>query len=120
MIEKHEIRRKREAGLAGARRGQEAAALDAAGAALGALGLLAFAVTFSSLIETRAAAAFICASLAWLVVSVAAWWARRKWRSVPRGRNQQEIGISPYDFHGLWNQAGIHSQNHRSSFGRYR
>ena len=40
---KHEIRRKREAGLAGERRGQEAAALDAAGAALGAIGMLAFA-----------------------------------------------------------------------------
>ena len=38
LIEKHEIRRKREAGLIGRRRGQEAAALDAAGAALGALG----------------------------------------------------------------------------------
>ena len=30
LIEKHEIRRKREAGVAGQRRGQEAAALDAA------------------------------------------------------------------------------------------
>ena len=37
LIEKHEIRRKRETGLSGVRRGQEAAALDAAGAALGAL-----------------------------------------------------------------------------------
>jgi len=51
LIEKHEIRRKREAALAGERRGQEAAALDAAGAALGALGLLAFAAIFSSLVE---------------------------------------------------------------------
>jgi hypothetical protein len=33
LIEKHEIRRKREAGLAGERRGQMAAAVDAAGAA---------------------------------------------------------------------------------------
>ena len=32
LIEKHEIRRKREAGLDGRRRGEEAAALDAAGA----------------------------------------------------------------------------------------
>lgn len=41
LIEKHEIRRKREAGFVGERRGQGAAALDAAGAALGALGMLA-------------------------------------------------------------------------------
>src|SRR5262249_7072198 len=37
LIEKHEIRRKRKAGLAGVRRGQQAAALDAAGAALGSV-----------------------------------------------------------------------------------
>ena len=37
LIEKHEIRRKREAGLDGRRRAEEAAALDAAGAALPAL-----------------------------------------------------------------------------------
>ncbi len=35
LIEKHEIRRKCEAGLAGVQRGQKAAALDAAGAVLG-------------------------------------------------------------------------------------
>lgn len=38
LIEKHEMRRKQEAGLRGERRGQEAAALDAAGAALGGTG----------------------------------------------------------------------------------
>ncbi len=47
LIEKHEIRRKREAGLDGRRRGEEAAALESAGAVLGAFGMLAFAVTFS-------------------------------------------------------------------------
>jgi hypothetical protein len=50
LIEKHEIRRKRQAGLAGERRGKEAAALDAAGAALGAIGLLAFAMIFSLIV----------------------------------------------------------------------
>ena len=84
LIEKHEIRRKREAGLSGERRGQEAAALDAAGAALGALGLLAFAVVFSLLVKSSVAGAFITASLGWLIVSVAAWSVRRKWRSVRR------------------------------------
>jgi hypothetical protein len=87
LIEKHEIRRKREAGLAGERRGREAAALDAAGAALGAVGLLAFAVTFYSLVVISVWAAFICASLAWLTISVAAWCARRKWRYGLCGRN---------------------------------
>jgi hypothetical protein len=83
LIEKHEIRRKREAGLDGTRRGREAAALDAAGAALGALGMLTFAAVFWSAAESSIPAAFIGASLAWLMVSVGAWYLRRGMRSVP-------------------------------------
>jgi hypothetical protein len=90
LIEKHETRRKREARLAGERRGQKAAALDAAGAALGALGLLAFAVIFSLLVESSMPAAFIGASLVWLIVSVAAWYVRRKVRSVRRARTVEK------------------------------
>jgi hypothetical protein len=83
LIEKHEIRRKREAGLAGKRRGQMAAAVDAAGAALGALGMLAFAVGFSMLIPRgNIPAVFVGASLAWLTIAVAAWYVRRKMRSM--------------------------------------
>jgi hypothetical protein len=80
LIETHEIRRKKKAGLAGRRRGQKAAALDAAGAALGALGMLAFALVFFIMVEVSISAAFVTASLAWLVVSMAAWYARRKTR----------------------------------------
>ena len=87
LIEKHEIRRKRENELAGERRGREATALDAAGTALGAIGMLAFAVVFLLLVERSVAAAFIGASLAWLIVSVAAWCVRRKWRFAHRARN---------------------------------
>jgi hypothetical protein len=90
LIEKHEIRRKREAGLSGERRGQEAAALDAAGAALGALGMLTFAIVFSWMVESSISAAFIGASLAWLVVSVAGWYARRKMRTVRRAGTFEE------------------------------
>jgi hypothetical protein len=84
LIEKHEIRRKREAGLDGRRRGQKAAALDAAGAALGALGMLAFAIAFSLVVERSIPVAFVGASFAWLAVSVAAWYVRRSMRSVQR------------------------------------
>ena len=42
LIEKHVRERKEKAGLPGARRGKEAAALDAVGAALGSFGLAAF------------------------------------------------------------------------------
>jgi hypothetical protein len=83
LIERHEIRRKREAGLSGQRRGQMAAALDSVGAALGALGMLAFAMVFWLTVEKSVLGAFAGASLAWLIVSIAAWWARRKIRPTP-------------------------------------
>jgi hypothetical protein len=90
LIEKHEIRRKREAGLTGERRGQMAAAVDSAGAALGAIGMLAFAIVFSLTVQTSIAVAFMGASFAWLAISVAAWYVRRKTRSVRRGRTGPE------------------------------
>jgi hypothetical protein len=93
LIEKHEIRKKREAGLAGERRGQQAAALDAIGAALGALGMLAFAAVFWLTVESSVLGAFAGASIAWLAVSVAAWYARRKTRSVRRaGASRRNSG----------------------------
>ena len=86
LIEKHEIRRKRNAGLDGTWRGQQAAALDAAGAALGAVGMLAFAIVFALTVDRSVPAAFIAASLAWLICSVAAWYVRREMRSARRTR----------------------------------
>jgi hypothetical protein len=60
-----------------------AAAVDAAGAALGALGMLAFAVVFSMLvIHGSEPAAFVGGSLAWLTIAVMAWYVRRKMPSV--------------------------------------
>ncbi|QIG97373.1 MULTISPECIES: DUF3147 family protein [unclassified Bradyrhizobium] len=84
LIEKHEMRSKREAGLTGEWRGQQAAALDATGAALGAIGMLAFAFAFQSTVRSSVPAAFICASFAWLVCSVLAWFVRPKIRSPRR------------------------------------
>jgi hypothetical protein len=93
LIEKHEIRRKREAGLDGVGRGRKAAALDAAGAGLGALGMLAFAMVFSLLVESSVPAAFIGASLAWLTLSVAAWYLRRKMRFVRTSAKTSDSAI---------------------------
>ena len=86
LVEKNEIGRKREAVLSGERRGQMAAAVDSAGAALGALGMLVFAAVFWLTVERSVAGAFIAASLAWLVVSIAAWYVRRKMRSARTAR----------------------------------
>ena len=77
LIEKHERERKEKFGLAGARRGREAAALDAAGATLGSLGLAAFAVVISVLIDRGPALALVFATVVWLAVAILAWMLRR-------------------------------------------
>jgi hypothetical protein len=86
LIEKHERERKSKRGLEGARRGREAAALDAAGAAVGSLGLLAFAAAFSFLVQEGILTAFIVAFLAWLLISAGAWWLWLRIRVSRRGR----------------------------------
>lgn len=77
LVEKHTRQRKEKAGLAGARRGKEAAALDAAGAVLGSLGLAGFALVIWLLIESSTPGALVLATAAWLGVSVLAWLVRR-------------------------------------------
>ncbi|AHY49516.1 hypothetical protein BJS_02356 [Bradyrhizobium japonicum SEMIA 5079] len=78
----------------GITRGKEAAALDAAGAALGAVGMLAFAAVFWWIVERSVAGAFAAASLAWLVVSITCWFARRKLRAVHRPRRNSDPAMS--------------------------
>lgn len=84
LIESHERRRKEKAGLSGRRRGQQAAAVDAAGACLGSIGLAAFAATFYALVSTSVIGAFAAAILVWAAVSVSAWWLRRTLRTTSR------------------------------------
>jgi hypothetical protein len=77
LVERHERKERERRGLAGVRRGREVSAVVAAGAALGGLGLVAFAVVAWRLLGATAAwKAIGLASLAWLGVSVAAWIAR--------------------------------------------
>src|SRR5262245_5579618 len=77
LIEKHERERKEKAGLSGARRGKEAAALDAAGTVLGSVGLAAFAVVIWLLTEQSPSLALALAAAAWLVVAVLGWLVQR-------------------------------------------
>src|SRR5579871_6534793 len=74
LIEKHERKRKQSKGLPGSQRGQQAAALDSAGAAWGSVALATFGVCVWLLAETSPAASLVIASLAWLVVACAMWW----------------------------------------------
>ena len=84
LIESHERRAKQRAGLDGRRRGQQAAALDAAGAAMGSIGLAAFAGVFYVTVPSSVIGAFAAAIAAWALVSVSAWWLRRKLRATSR------------------------------------
>lgn len=85
LIATHEERRKHQAGLRGRRRGQQAAALDAAGAALGSIGMLGFALVFSQLVARDIPVAFVAALAAWGIISIGAWWA---WLHVRVSRHQ--------------------------------
>jgi hypothetical protein len=78
LIEKHEKEKKEAKGLAGTRRGRAAASIDAAGSAMGSLGLLAFAILVWQLLPEYGAWIILpVASCAWLTVSVLVWFVRR-------------------------------------------
>jgi hypothetical protein len=77
LIEKHARERKEKTGLPGARRGKEAAALDAVGAALGSFGLAAFGLVIWLMIVSSPASALLLAAASWLGVAILAWQMRR-------------------------------------------
>jgi hypothetical protein len=79
LIESHETQRKRQIGRDGRRRGREAAALDALGASLGAVGLAAFAVVLWRLLpELSSWMALGLAVVAWALVSGLLWILRKR------------------------------------------
>jgi hypothetical protein len=79
LIEKHEKQKKEKHGLEGTMRGTEAAGIDAAGAAMGSIGLLAFAfVVWRRLVAHHNPWLGLAAATAvWLTVSVLAWEIRK-------------------------------------------
>lgn len=78
LIEKHEEKRKQRKGMRGSDRGKSAAALDAAGAAMGAIGLMAFGAVIWLLTGRLGLAALVAASFVWALVSCLLW-AVRQW-----------------------------------------
>ena len=79
LIEEHEVKRKREIGRDGRRRGREAAALDALGASLGAAGLVAFGLVLWRLLPEHSSWAVLgLAVVAWVVVSGVLWILRKQ------------------------------------------
>lgn len=74
LIEKHEIQRKQQIGRDGTNRGRSAVAVDAAGTALGTLGLLLFALFLWKFLPTHSAAvALTIAALIWIATAIAFW-----------------------------------------------
>jgi hypothetical protein len=81
LVEKHERERKQQKGLRGEERGRSAAALDAAGAGWGSLGLACFAlVIWWRASDSRPALCLAAASLIWFAVAVLMWRLRRELR----------------------------------------
>lgn len=79
LIEKHERKKKERAGLEGIERGRTAAGIDAAGAAVGTLGLASFALLVWKLLPFwPTPILLLTATAAWLATSVLAWYAWRK------------------------------------------
>ena len=78
LIEKHERGSKARKGLRGEKRAKGAAALDAAGAAWGSIGLAAFgAVIWWQATSTKAVVCMGFASLIWFAIVVGVWRLRR-------------------------------------------
>jgi Protein of unknown function (DUF3147) len=82
LIEKHERERKEERGLKGDERGKSAAALDAAGAGLGAVALTAFGAVVWFLAQDTAAGSLALATVVWFAVSALLWRARSRARII--------------------------------------
>ncbi|HVN20197.1 MAG TPA: DUF3147 family protein [Dongiaceae bacterium] len=85
LIEKHERERKQKAGLNGRKRGRQAASVDAAGAAMGSIGLLMFSVVIAVLMGDHSPWMVMLAAVAsWMAVSILLWYLR-KHRWTPSG-----------------------------------
>jgi Protein of unknown function (DUF3147) len=86
LVDKHERQKKQRAGIQQTTRGRQLAGVDAAGAALGSLGLATFAYIIWKLLPVwSVAAVFVTAVAAWLCVSCALWWLRKKhWGHSPK------------------------------------
>lgn len=85
LAQKHEVQKKHKKGLSGKQRGISAAGTEAAGAALGSIGLVAFAFLFRMLVNRISLwIVFPLALLGWVVTSALVWFARKRWHTFRR------------------------------------
>src|ERR1035437_10953005 len=90
LIENHEREQKRRHGLDGTSRGRFAAGIDAVGAAMGTLGLIAFAILIWRFLPSHSSPAILTiAGLAWLAISVLAWRIRKAMKKLKAARRRK-------------------------------
>jgi Protein of unknown function (DUF3147) len=78
LIEKHEKQKKEQHGLHGTVRGTQAASIDAAGSAIGSLGLIVFAFVVWKFVDGHDHwIVILAATLSWLTVSILLWYLRK-------------------------------------------
>lgn len=79
LIEKYQMQEKEEAGLHAERRARQAVSVDAAGAAMGSMGLLVFALVVTEFIERFTPwLVILAATAAWAAVSLLLWLLRKE------------------------------------------
>jgi hypothetical protein len=79
LIEKHERERKKQKGLNGVARAREAVACDAAGATIGAVGLIGFATCVWRMLPQHAAVLALATAMGvWVSASILMWYARKR------------------------------------------
>ena len=79
LVAKHETEKKTNAGITASSRGRQAAALDAAGSALGSVGLAGFALTVWKLLPLyNSAFVFLAATAIWLSLAILSWFIWKK------------------------------------------
>jgi hypothetical protein len=107
LIASHEKQKKAEAGMSGSLRAHQLAGADAVGAAMGGVGLVAFAaaawwaVPVHSTIFVQAAA-----TLAWLVVSLVMWSTREfVWRRLGRRTARAVTGYGRHESSSVHNRS---------------
>jgi len=87
LLEKHEKQKKERKGLNGTKRGRLVAGVDAAGAAMGAGGLIVFALIVWKFLPGRSGSMVLAgATLAWVIVAVSIWAAAEKLRQLQHKR----------------------------------
>ena len=92
LLEKHEEEKKQGQGSNGTKRGRLVAGVDAAGAAMGAGGLIVFALIVWKLLPGRSGSMVLAgATLAWVIVAVSIWAAVEKLRQLQRQHRARRI-----------------------------